>query len=300
MAQVPLESRPASESEGQAHEVLLEREHQVDATAPVEVFSHPDPRVFFKVVRLRGFGTNLFEQRGKAPPGKGVPGPKHFMQQDALLLGCRVQVVFLRDSGKKDARTGRAIAYRSFACYPSWDIALPILSKHKHWDEIVVSGQPCKGFLDLDGDAIPEGETVHSIVTEVERWVVRVFELDYGVSLPPESFVWMQSKHQEKLSLHLVINSSQPQLLFESNMDNGVKHLAQRVKDLIKSKRALGDVGKPLIADLVDMSVYSTDREFRPPGCAKIDKPQSFLEFLDEEHTLRDGLVTCLAPKKVR
>jgi hypothetical protein len=71
-----------------------------------------------------------------------MPGPSRF------------QVARLWQEGCED---GRAIAYRSFACYPSWDVALPILSKHKHWDEIVVSGQPCKGFLDLDGDTIPEG-----------------------------------------------------------------------------------------------------------------------------------------------
>lgn len=130
--------------------------------------------------------------------------------------------------------------------------------------------------------------------------MVCVFELDYDVLLPAGSFVWLQSKQQEKLSLHLVINSSQPQLLFDSNMVNGVKHLVQRVKDLMKKKRASGGDGKPFIADLIDMSVYSRDREFRPPGCAKIDKPQSFLEFVDMGHTLRDGLVTCLAPKKVR
>jgi hypothetical protein len=118
--------------ECQADEVLLEWEHQAEARASVEVFSHLDPEVFFWVVRLRGFGTNLFEQRKKAPPGRGVLGPKHFMQQNALLLGCQVQVVFLLDSGKKDARTGRAVAYRSFACYPSWDVALPILLEHKH------------------------------------------------------------------------------------------------------------------------------------------------------------------------
>lgn len=47
--------------ECQADEVLLEWEHQAEARAPVEVFSHPDPEVFFRVERLRGFGTNLFE-----------------------------------------------------------------------------------------------------------------------------------------------------------------------------------------------------------------------------------------------
>jgi hypothetical protein len=163
-----------------------------------------------------------------------------------------------------------------------------------------VSDKPCKGFFDLDGDVIPEGETIQSIIKEVDRWVVCVFELDCDVLLPVGSFVWMQSKQQEKLSLHLVINSSQPQLLFDSNIENGVKHLAQRVKDMMKKKRALGGDGKPLIADLIDMSVYSRDHEFRPPGCAKSDKPQSFLGFVDMGHTLRDGLVTtCLAPKKV-
>ena len=47
--------------------------------------------------------------------------------------------------------------------------------------------------------------------------VTRIFAEDYRVELKESDLVWTYSPNQTKLSLHLVISTHSPQLVFRSN-----------------------------------------------------------------------------------
>ncbi|GAQ92284.1 hypothetical protein KFL_009660020 [Klebsormidium nitens] len=126
------------------------------------------------------------------------------------------------------------------------------------------------------------------VIEIIERWAVVVFKDSYALDLEPSSFVWLESGGQTKFSLHLTINQLLPrQLVFPSNSENGASHFATHLKQRLQPWH-------PTIAPLIDLNVYSKDREWRTPGSAKVEKPKSVLRFLKPAHTWRDGLVTWL------
>jgi hypothetical protein len=254
----------------------------------------------YSIVRKAKHGTTLFH----ATSSKGnmsLPGPKHFMQQHASLFNHEAQVVLHSPSQKLD-KLGRPIPYRSFASYSSWNIAEPHLQGHKHVFKIARHGFPCKPYLDIDGkdghpfrtgaDGVRERMSTKAMICALEVRIFLGFESDYGLNLPSESFVWVTSGNETKFSLHLVISTPHPQFIFPSNLEDGAKHLAERLKGKIKP-------WSPDLAVMIDLSVYSKDREWRAPGCSKVEKPESTLQFINRAHTWQDGLVTWLEPPRV-
>jgi hypothetical protein len=135
--------------------------------------------------------------------------------------------------------------------------------------------------------------TQHEVMQMIEKWTTVVFEADYGIRFAAQdNFVWMQSGSQTKFSMHLTINLTGPQLVFKSNLSDGAKDFAVRLK-----KRLM--LWAPEVAGLLDLDVYTRDREWRAPGSAKVEKPESILQFLDLAHTWKDALVTWLPPPEV-
>jgi hypothetical protein len=249
----------------------------------------------YSVVRKAKHGTTLFHATS-SKGDKSLPGPKHFMQQHASLFNHKAQVVLHSPSQKLD-KLSRPIPYRSFALYPSWDIAEPHLQGHKHVFEIVRHGFPCKPYLDIDGkdghpfrtgaDGVRERISTEAVICALEERIFLRFESDYGLNLPSKSFVWLTSGNQ-----HLVISTPHPQFVFASNLEDGTKHLAECLKEKIKPWSSD-------LAAMIDLSVYSKDREWRAPGCSKVAKPESTLQFINPAHTWRDGLVTWLESPRV-
>lgn len=192
-----------------------------------------------------------------------------------------------------DDRERTPLGYHNFAAYQTWAEAekrfAAIKPNERHVFEVIQAGRPCKPYLDLDGeaDALPEGcDTVDAVVARTQALVRRVFADDYGAdALDDDAFVWTHSPNQAKLSLHLVINTRAPQLVFRSNHQSdphGAFHLAQRLRQLDPD-----GVGK-----LVDDAVYSKDREMRLMGSSKINKTQSVLVALRDGVTLKDAAIT--------
>jgi hypothetical protein len=288
-----------------------------DLVAVPEPAVHSDPltgnEVFkkdgFRVLRVRQHGTNSFHQTGSNPRGR-LPGPKFFMQQEAALLNHEAQVVLHKWSGIFSK--GVRVLWRSFASYPDWETARSQLEgRHRSVTEIIQNGKPCKPYLDLDGkDGLPckrkpvvgaDGEVVEAgeryrleeVTKTIEKWATIVFKEQYDHELQPSSFIWLESPGQTKFSLHLTINQLSPrQLVFGSNTE-GALHFARRLK-----KRVLP--WDPAVAALIDLNVYSKDREWRTPGSAKIEKPESVLSSIDPAHSWKDALVTWLKPLEVR
>ncbi|GAQ86527.1 hypothetical protein KFL_002940130 [Klebsormidium nitens] len=291
----------------------------------------------FRVLRVHEFGTNCFHQAGKNL--SRFPGPKHFMQQEAALLNHEVQVALHKWSGMR-TEAGVPIGWRSFASYPDWETACRNLDGHRSVFEVIQNGQPCKPYLDLDGkDGLPfrrkskqadaalaktgdsaavseagpssgareeargaaehretsEGRyTLEEVMEIIQEWATIVFKECYALDLEPSSFVWMESGGQAKVSLHLTINQLLPrQLVFASNFESGAAHFATRLKRRLQP-------WYPTVAPLIDLNVYSKDREWRTPGSAKIEKPESVLQFVNLGHTWKDALVTWLEPLEAR
>ncbi|GAQ91665.1 hypothetical protein KFL_008290035 [Klebsormidium nitens] len=288
-----------------------------DLVAVPEPAVHSDPltgnEVFkkdgFRVLRVREHETNCFHQTGANPTGR-LPGPKFFMQQEAALLNHEAQVVLHKWSGKVEKLV--RVPWRSFASYPDWETARSHLEgRHGSVTEIIQNGKPCKPYLDLDGkDGLPfkrkpvtgaDGEVVEAgeryggeeVIKIVEEWAVTVFKEQYDHELQPSSFVWIESPCQTKFSLHLTINQLSPrQLVFGSNTE-GALHFARRLK-----KRLLP--WHPAVANLIDLNVYTKDREWRTLGSAKIEKPESVLSCINPAHSWKDALVTWLEPLEAR
>ncbi|GAQ92245.1 hypothetical protein KFL_009560010, partial [Klebsormidium nitens] len=290
------------------YEAVPEPVVQSDPLTGNEVFKKDD----FRVLRVREHGTNCFHQTKANPRGR-LPGPKLFMQQEAALLNHEAQVVLHKWSGK--VRNGVRISWRSFASYPDWETARSHLEgRHKSVTEIIQHGKPCKPYLDLDGkDGLPlktkraqetdggveaghgEGErhTKEEVMGTIEEWAGIVFAACYGHELEKSSFVWIESSGQAKFSLHLTINQLAPrQLVFGSNT-GGAAHFARRLKERLRQWHSS-------IAALIDLNVYTVDREWRTPGSAKVERPESVLSCVDRSRSWKDALVTWLEPLEAR
>ncbi|GAQ92441.1 hypothetical protein KFL_010140010 [Klebsormidium nitens] len=140
-----------------------------------------------------------------------------------------------------------------------------------------------------------EGEryTREEVMRVIEEWAGTVFSDCYGHELEKSSFVWIESSGQTKFSLHLTINQLAPrQLVFGSNTE-GALHFATRLKKRLH-------LWHPAIAALIDLNVYTKDREWRTPGSAKVEKPQSVLTCMNPAHSWKDALVTWLEPQEAR
>ncbi len=167
--------------------------------------------------------------------------------------------------------------YRNYGCYATWPDAIRRLRgidvQRRHLYELIPHGHECKPYLDLDGPPLPrrsgastsahaELHTVEDVVERASELVTALFRSDYGVELLPEHLVWLDSPQEDKLSLHLTISTHGPQYVYSSNHrtdPSGAWHLASRLRQLDPSG----------IGAMVDVSVYSKDREMRTLGGVK-------------------------------
>jgi hypothetical protein len=221
-------------------------------------------------------------------------GAKNRMKSAAVLAGsnCLVQLN-CPESG-----------WRRFGHYADWDTCrkhVEILGgDRRHLFEIIPFGKPCKPYLDVDGDIMPPGcDTLQQLVDRIQALVVLVFREDYLIDLPEEAFHWLHSPNPEKISLHLVISTHAPQLVFNSNHftdPHGAYHLAKRIADL--DPECTGQV--------VDLAVYTRDREMRVCGASKYGKTSVLRPLSAEELTAEpplapdDSLITALDPEHLR
>jgi hypothetical protein len=203
------------------------------------------------------FGTTWYSGNGR---------PKDKMKSQAALTQSKCQVQLT------DPDTG----YRRFGCYETWEDAIRCTTvlggNRRHLFEIIPDGKPCKPYLDIDGSHFPpECPDLDSLIARLQALITRIFELDYEVGLEPSDFVWLHSPQATKISIHLIIATHAPQYVYKSNHQDdpqGAAHLAHRINILDPIIREAG---------LVDLAVYTKDREMRMMGASKFEKKHSVL-----------------------
>ena len=219
---------------------------------------------------LRGLGANW--HRGA--------GAKARMQADATLMPARAQMQL------QDPFSG----WRQFGCFKDWpdaNEALHRLKDHaRHAFEIIPFGKPCKPYLDIDGSPLPNDQVpftdIGALVAHTEDAIKMIFSNDYGIQLDVDNdLIWLVSPNAKKLSLHLIIDTARagvPLHVYSSNHQSdptGAAHLAMRLQQLDPN-----GVGK-----LVDIGVYTRDREMRMLGSCKFNKDaDSVLVPLKQHH----------------
>ncbi|GAQ93144.1 hypothetical protein KFL_013220020 [Klebsormidium nitens] len=209
-------------------------------------------------------------------------GPQGFSKRFAALLDHKVEIRHLSE--------GRG--YRSFGSYPDWPTAIEYFRTQPHGEEVLVEGRPCKPYLDMDGDGgLPEGETLESVIAQFQDAIMRVFAEDYDVKLVEGAFNWVPCDYGPggKFSLHLIISTHTPQLVFRSNLAHtvdpqGAGQLARR----------LAEVLPPHLAELIDQGVYTQNWGIRLPWCSKPSAPQCPLLPLDPHKPIADSVITWL------
>jgi hypothetical protein len=191
-------------------------------------------------------------------------GSKDRMKADAVAMGAE-SLVELQEPDH---------GWRNFGCYRTWSDAIGRLRhidvQRRHLFEVIGHGRECKPYLDLDGPPLPccGFVTVAEVVELASKLVTTVFRCDYGVELLPDQLVWLESPQADKLSLHLTVSTHGPQWVFSSNHrrdPSGAWNLASRVRQMAPGG----------FASLVDVTVYSKDREMRTLGAVKHGKPVS-------------------------
>lgn len=176
-----------------------------------------------------------------------------------------------------------------FTCYLDWPTALKSLkalkpAKFRHVYEVISIGKPCKPYLDIDCKHPPEGlDDPQLVIAKLEPLIIELFREEYDRTLASDNFVWSFSGNQDKLSLHLVINTHNPQILFESNIHHA-SHLAAKIRERY-----------PVFEEFIDQSVYTTDREMRMLNSTKKDKPKSVLKSLKPCDPI-DNVITHIEP----
>jgi hypothetical protein len=182
---------------------------------------------------------------------------------------------------------------RQYAVYPTWEEAEKDISEMphqcRHVNEVITMGRPCKPYLDLDGPSFPQGtKSIEDICNRAEDLITTIFKDDYNITLSPSDFIWMTSPKQPKVSIHLTISTKNPQYIYHTNNKKdpkGAFHLAKRLYTLDPC----------CVGSMVDLDVYSTDREMRICGSTKAEKTHSILQPLRPNVSLCDAAITWLA-----
>ncbi|GAQ78155.1 hypothetical protein KFL_000090020 [Klebsormidium nitens] len=203
-------------------------------------------------------------------------GPQGFCRRYGEVLGHSVEIRRLCPS-------------REFGSYPGWPTAYPFQEGQQHLEEAIKAGCACKPYLDLERDGgLPEGVTLEMVI---EAFEAAIFQEDYNIELPSESFNWLLCDYGPggKFSLHLVVSTHFPQFVFLSNLaapadHQGAGHLARELPRRLP----------PQYTELIDQSVYTRNRGIRLPYCSKPATPRSRLIPLDESKPYADACITWL------
>jgi len=160
--------------------------------------------------------------------------------------------------------------HRNFTCFKSWDdafVSLPKFGGKRFAYEIIDKSKPCKPYLDLEKvyNKRPSGEELIKFIKQLKTDIIKIFKKDYGLTIKKSNVLILDSsafiidkkigKRYFKLSFHVVINTKKPQILFKPNVKgarNSAFHLAYTLCQL-----------KPEYNEIIDLAVYSKDREMR-------------------------------------
>lgn len=143
-----------------------------------------------------------------------------------------------------------------------------------HMYELVREGHKCRVYFDLDWD--PKKMSVYNVLKHFRTFLNKSF------GIKPNEMALMDASTETKGSIHVVL----PGYYVENN---------ELLKPLMKKK--LKKYGKALI-DVVDISVYSKNRNMRLPYSTKIGDPMSRMLKPVLPATMEDLLITKLTGKE--
>lgn len=187
---------------------------------------------------------------------------------------------------------------RRFGAAASWHEVSRVVDcmspQRRHLYELIRSSRPCKPYIDIDlGDA---RHTESECLAILNRIIPQLFLIVYGIRLDESSLAWTSSSRPSKpVSLHLTVTTT-PQVVFETNLE-GRDHSAYSFARALKL--ALYEDGAAWLAEAVDESVYSTDREMRTINSTKYGVPEYPLRGLGPHRDESDYFVTWLAGETV-
>jgi hypothetical protein len=175
-----------------------------------------------------------------------------------------------------------------------------VVPEYRNFCEVLRDEHPCKPYLDVDvpenapwPSYLPQGSPM-DVAGFLAPIVKHVFQEDFDVRLHDSDLIWTHSEGTtKKLSIHLVICTRSPQVVFRSNRKtpHGAAHLAERLRSILNVAREDGTI---------DMTVYSLRRGMRMLGCTKRDKPGMMVPVFDDNPTFEASAISWLDPPDTR
>jgi hypothetical protein len=185
---------------------------------------------------------------------------------------------------------------RRFGSYPDLDTARVAIEagfrqEARHAFEIIRHGMPCKPYGDIDSGETPL-PTATDVISMFNEVILLIFQEDFRAPIRTEDIKWTHSPKPDKLSLHFVVATHNPQLLFRSNHYTD-PHSAYFLAERIVERR-------PDLQKFLDLRVYTADREMRLAGATKYGQESSLAPvdhlavplFLDNPFAPQDYVVT--------
>ncbi len=135
------------------------------------------------------------------------------------------------------------------AFFADWATAYTYMNQftrpeYRTFCEVLRDGYPCKPYVDIDVDKdaawpsyFPPNGGPRDVAAFLAPIVKHVFEEDFGVHLHDSDLIWTHSEGtSKKLSIHLVICTRSPQVVFRSNLKtpHGAAHLGERLRSILK------------------------------------------------------------------
>lgn len=151
----------------------------------------------------------------------------------------------------------------------------------RHFYEVILDRAPCKLYLDIEFQRNLNGDVNGDLCMELIREVIQAeLQREFKVSVRPVDFIELDSSTDSKFSRHLILNSGIA--VFKDNSHVGA--FVQLVVDKLY-EYAFSEENRRETADhvfvldnkgqrkaLIDLAVYSKNRNFRLWGCRKIGK----------------------------
>lgn len=179
---------------------------------------------------------------------------KFHKQKDAFIYADMLNddvKVFSKEITKKNEdkvdgkRTFIVADYESF-----WDVYKK--HTHKHFYEVIRENTPCKLYFDIDSPNIDKKEGEGLILSLIDLIVERM-KFDFNKNVSYDSFIDLDSTSNEKFSHHLIVNDC----VFINN-----EVMGYYVNYLVNEFISVNEKYEKL-KDMIDISVYSRNRNFR-------------------------------------
>jgi len=236
--------------------------------------------------------SNFNTQTNKHYTAFSGKGSKNAMKEHALLS---------EDSNTAFVQFLNGHSYRNFTYFKNWQLALKHLpfytNKQRYIYEMILSGRPCKPYLDIElmYDTQPNQTFLANLVTELKIDICNIFKTDYNIEIQTTDIYVLDSCAVKadlkfKLSYHFIISTKDNQVLFKTNrkeIENSAYHLAKALSDK-----------KPKYKEMVDLSVYTTDREMRTINSYKTPTDLRQLKPLDYQNNDLDYIITSFDMEK--